>query len=304
MIQCSARRSNLVRLGDVMGGGIVPLADASAFAGALAAAGSRLVAVDFTATWCGPCQQIGPRFEAMRSEFPFVDFRKVDVDENQEVAQREQIQSMPTFKFYRHGAVVASFSGADEGKLRMLLSAHGSEPPTDIPPGAEVVLRGIKSRSEVNGRRGVARSFDASKGRYAVEIPGADGAEPETIALRRENLVQRLRVALVRDDADAALPAELPASATEGTVCGYDDETQLYTLSVLTDAGDAAKFEVAPACIRVPDGSTGVLLGLVGAAEHNGKPARVLGLDGPSGRYDVAVDATKRLRLKRSNLRV
>ena len=38
----------------------------------------KLVAVDFTATWCGPCKMIGPRFAAMATEFPLIDFVKVD----------------------------------------------------------------------------------------------------------------------------------------------------------------------------------------------------------------------------------
>jgi len=39
----------------------------------------KLVAVDFTATWCGPCKMIGPLFAAMADEFLLVDFVKVDV---------------------------------------------------------------------------------------------------------------------------------------------------------------------------------------------------------------------------------
>ena len=48
---------------------------------------------------------IGPRFAALAesSEFPHVEFVKVDVDENKEVAAMCGIQSMPTFHFYRDG---------------------------------------------------------------------------------------------------------------------------------------------------------------------------------------------------------
>ena len=58
--------------------GVPYLADSSAFQSALASAGGKLVAVDFTATWCGPCHEmIGPQFEAIRSRssLSFVDFR-------------------------------------------------------------------------------------------------------------------------------------------------------------------------------------------------------------------------------------
>ena len=68
-------------------GGVAQLADKAAFDAALAAAGDKLVVVDFTATWCGPCQRIAPLFAQLAEENPDVVFVKVDVDENSEVSQ-------------------------------------------------------------------------------------------------------------------------------------------------------------------------------------------------------------------------
>eukprot|EP01068_Selenidium_serpulae_P016305 Selendium_serpulae@DN6285_c1_g1_i10.p1 len=84
----------------------------------------KLVVVDFTATWCPPCKRIGPVFAALESEHPDVLFLKVDVDEGEEIAQSQQVSSMPTFKYFKEGKEVDHFSGADEAKLRQYIAKH------------------------------------------------------------------------------------------------------------------------------------------------------------------------------------
>merc|ERR1712189_136086 len=76
------------------------------------------VAVDFTASWCGPCKMIGPKFEAMASDFPSIKFIKVDVDENSETSEKCGIAAMPTFFFYANGEKIHEVVGASEGYLR------------------------------------------------------------------------------------------------------------------------------------------------------------------------------------------
>ena len=90
----------------------------------LADAGGKLVVVDFTATWCGPCQRIGPKFVEMAGEFTDCVFVKVDVDQNEETSAACGIQCMPTFQFYKNGTKVAEVTGADENKLRTTVSQH------------------------------------------------------------------------------------------------------------------------------------------------------------------------------------
>jgi len=92
--------------------------DSEEFEKQLADAGSKLVVVDFYATWCGPCKQISPKIEALSGELPNVVFLKVDVDECEDVAVKYKISCMPTFIFFRNGEQVDSFSGANEPKLR------------------------------------------------------------------------------------------------------------------------------------------------------------------------------------------
>jgi thioredoxin len=139
------------------------LQDEAAWAACLAAAGAadRLVVVDFTASWCGPCQQIAPMYEQLAARYTSVEFVKVDVDRNQEVAAQQQITAMPTFKLYRRGATVASIKGADVGGLVGLIEAHAGNArnPTaadrrhDLTVARISPSRGSHRRAELTGVR-------------------------------------------------------------------------------------------------------------------------------------------------------
>mmetsp|Transcript_7296 Transcript_7296/g.12099 ORF Transcript_7296/g.12099 Transcript_7296/m.12099 type:complete len:106 (+) Transcript_7296:922-1239(+) len=85
---------------------------------------TKLVVVDFFAVWCGPCKVIAPMFEQWQTEYPDVEFVKVDVDEADEVAATCGIRAMPTFHFYKDGAKLTEIQGANVPKIKELIEAN------------------------------------------------------------------------------------------------------------------------------------------------------------------------------------
>lgn len=70
------------------------------------------VLVDFWATWCGPCQMVGPIVEQLAEEQSEVKIVKVDVDQAQEIAGRYGVLSIPTFVLFKDGKEVRREVGA------------------------------------------------------------------------------------------------------------------------------------------------------------------------------------------------
>ena len=74
---------------------------------------SNPVFVDFWAEWCGPCRAVSPLVEELSKEYKNkVDFVKVNVDENQELAQKYNVFSIPTLAIFKDGEVTVQKVGA------------------------------------------------------------------------------------------------------------------------------------------------------------------------------------------------
>ena len=74
---------------------------------------SKLVVVDFWATWCGPCRMLTPILDEVEEEMPEkITVVKVNVDDADEIAARFRIMSIPTLLFFKNGQIVDKTVGA------------------------------------------------------------------------------------------------------------------------------------------------------------------------------------------------
>ncbi len=69
------------------------------------------VLIDFWAEWCGPCRMLAPTIEAIAAERTDIRVGKINVDEEEELAVKFGIESIPTLIIVKGGEVVAKQIG-------------------------------------------------------------------------------------------------------------------------------------------------------------------------------------------------
>lgn len=81
--------------------------------------------IDFSATWCPPCQRIAPAVHQLAEQSTDkVEFKFIDIDQNREMAESYGIQAVPTFVILNaHGQEVTRIEGADIESLTAIVNS-------------------------------------------------------------------------------------------------------------------------------------------------------------------------------------
>lgn len=76
--------------------------------------------VDFYATWCGPCQAMMPVLDQLKDQMgENIRILKIDVDKNQDAADKFKVRGVPTFVLFQHGEILwRQIGGMDLNTLK------------------------------------------------------------------------------------------------------------------------------------------------------------------------------------------
>ena len=108
--------------------------------------GDEILFVDFWASWCAPCRQFAPTYEAASEANPDITFGSVNTEEQQELSAAAGISSIPTLMAFRDGILVFAQPGA-------------------LPPSAlDQVINGVRGLDMDDVRKQIAASEAAERG--------------------------------------------------------------------------------------------------------------------------------------------
>lgn len=85
---------------------------------------NKMVVVDYSAKWCGPCNIIYPFYEGLSNKYEEVLFLKVDVEEAKELSKSQKIKCIPTFHFYKNNELIDTIEGANKESIEGVIEKN------------------------------------------------------------------------------------------------------------------------------------------------------------------------------------
>lgn len=131
------------------------------------------VVVDFWAPWCGPCKTLGPLLEKLvKRAGGLVKMVKINVDENQALAQQLRVQSVPTVFAFKGGQPVDAFAGAQPEKQ---LQSFIDRLVGDAKPPIEQAMEQAHEQLDSDQAAEAEATYSAILGQDATYVPALAG---------------------------------------------------------------------------------------------------------------------------------
>lgn len=156
-------------------------------------------------------------------------------------------------------------------------------PPCCLTNATNVVVRGLTTASEHNGKSGTVVGWDAQRCRYQIQLQSGG-----TVSLRSQNLVQRCRVEVIGIQSKPEMNGKI------AEVFGFDDEKGRYSVRV-EDSAMAMGLQAGNCLLK-----QGTAITLQGLSDHslNGMMAQIVAVDRPEAKYTVQCQSGRQVRVK------